>query len=109
MVRSILCVISTLKEESVMESWTTTSLPLSAAKGPPLSGAKGADDGGRPEVGVPAGQSGVRSGESAVGSPVILSEAKNLGLSPLRERTRAGFFASLRMTSTEASLFDEPV
>ena len=54
------------------------------------------------------GQSGVRDGESAVGSPVILSEAKNLGLSPFAERTRAGFFASLRMTSTEASLFDEP-
>ena len=83
-----------------MESWTTTGLPL--------SGAKGADGGRRAEVGVPTGQSGVWNGESEAGSPVILSEAKNLGLSPLRERTRAGFFASLRMTSTEASLFDEP-
>ena len=36
----------------------------------------------RPDVGAPGGQSGVRDGESAVGSPVILSEAKNLGLSP---------------------------
>ena len=35
----------------MIESWMTTSLPLSAAKGLPLSGAKGADDGGRPEVG----------------------------------------------------------
>ena len=82
-----------------MESWTVTSLPL--------SGAKGHDDGGPGRRGSQA-KSGVRDGESAVGSPVILSEAKNLGLSPFAERTRTGFFASLRMTSTEASLFDEP-
>ena len=49
------------KAESVMESWTMTS--------PPLSGAKGADDGGRPEVGVPTGQSGVWNGASEAGSP----------------------------------------
>ena len=52
-----------------MESWTTTSLPLSAAKGLPLRGAKGADDGGRPEVGVRTGQSGVWNGASEAGSP----------------------------------------
>jgi len=55
-----------------MESWTTTtSLPLSAAKEH--------NDRGRPDVGVPADQSGVWNGESETGSP------------------------------TRASLFDEPV
>ena len=53
-----------------MESGTMASLPL--------SGAKGHDGGGRPDVGDPGGQSGVRDGESEAGSP------------------------------TEASLFDEP-
>ena len=54
------------------------------------------------------GQSGVRDGESAVGSPCHSERSEESRFVPLRERTRAGFFASLRMTSTEASLFDEP-
>ena len=48
-----------------MKSWTMTSLPL--------SGATGHDDGGRPGVGVPTGQLGVRNGESEAGSPTQAS------------------------------------
>jgi len=50
-----------------MESWTTTtSLPLSAAKEH--------NDRGRPDVGVPADQSGVWNGESSeAASPTIAS------------------------------------
>ena len=49
-----------------MKSWTATS--------PPLSGAKGHNDGARPDVGVPADQSGVWNGESSeAASPTIAS------------------------------------
>ena len=56
-----------------MELRTMQSLPLSAAKGLPLSAAKEHDDGGRPAVGVPTGQSGVWDGESEAGSPIRAS------------------------------------
>ena len=61
------------KEERVMESWTIPSLPLSAAKGLPWSGAKGHNDGGPPDAGVLADQAGVRDGESEAGSPILAS------------------------------------
>ena len=62
------------KEERVMESWTTTtSLPLSGAKGLPLSAAKEHSDRGRPDVGVPGDQAGVWNGELEAGSPIIAS------------------------------------
>ena len=76
-----------------MESWTMTSLPLSAAKGLPLSGAKGADDGGRPEVGVHTDQSGVWNGESEAGPPSSASLFDEpVGATPSTGRRKKGRF-----------------
>jgi len=56
-----------------MESWTIQSLPLSGAKGLPWSGAKGHNDGGPPDIGVPADRAGVWNGELEAGSPIRAS------------------------------------
>ena len=60
-----------------------------------------------PDVGVPRpiGSPGWRISSWV---PCHSERSEESRFVPVRERTRAGFFASLRMTSTEASLFDEP-
>ena len=66
-----------------MKSWTATSLPL--------SGAKGHNDGARPDVGVPADQSGVWNGELEAGSPIRASLSDEpVCATPSPERRKKG-------------------
>ena len=68
-------------------------LPWSGAKGLPLSGAQGHDDGGRPDAGLPTGESGDGNGESEVGyrAQASLPDEPTLAPSPRKAQKRANF------------------